>query len=112
MHGHWLGWALATALIVSVSSGQPAALSQRSFRLASAPLRFLPFATPPALFFAGDNYSIPLLAADVDVINFHLESYGVPWDVFTAATSPPSNWTWTQSMTWMAQVAPNQSRSF
>jgi hypothetical protein len=51
------------------------------------------------------GFSAAALAADTDVVSVVVEHYGLPWDDFAAAATPPDVHPWTQTMRRFADAA-------
>lgn len=85
-------------------SEDPPKAEGRRFLLSATAVQAVPN-FEPFYQLAPAGFSLSDLAQDVDVVTVVLEHYGVPWDEFAAASSPPQDHPWTIAMNRFAEAA-------
>jgi hypothetical protein len=77
----------------------------RSFLLSSSPIQNWPYEEPFTRLTHAPEYTFDDVAREVDILTLFVEHYGLPWDAFATAETPPADHPWTQAMLRLAASA-------
>jgi hypothetical protein len=107
-----LALTLLLPLLVACSGGNdadtdavpPPSAATRSYLLSATAVQAVA-GGQPFYQYTPAGFSAAALAADTDVVTVFVEHYGLPWDDFAAAATPPDVHPWTQAMRRFADAA-------